>query len=126
MSAYQAARTPRKLPVLVALAVVLLGASGKKETPPPAKPPVEVSVVTVEPRDTPAVFEYVAQTQSSRHVNIQARVNGFLEKRVYTEGSIVKAGQVLFLMDMKPFQPYTVLSFDAQGKTAVYAKHDKA
>ncbi|HET9371307.1 MAG TPA: DUF411 domain-containing protein [Vicinamibacterales bacterium] len=29
-------------------------------------------------------------------------------------------------MDMKPFQPYTVLSFDAQGKTAVYAKHDKA
>ena len=29
-------------------------------------------------------------------------------------------------MDMKPFQPYTVLSFDAQGKTAVYAKHDQA
>ncbi len=52
----------------------------------------------------PAVFEYVAQTQSSRQVNIQARVDGFLEKRVYTEGSIVKAGQVLFLMDMKPFQ----------------------
>jgi membrane fusion protein (multidrug efflux system) len=46
----------------------------------------------------------VAHTQSSREVNIQARVNGFLDKRVYTEGSIVKAGQVLFLMDKKPFE----------------------
>jgi membrane fusion protein (multidrug efflux system) len=58
----------------------------------------------VTPRDAPAVFEFVAQTQSSRQVNIQARVSGFLEKRVYTEGSLVKEGQVLFLMDAKPFQ----------------------
>lgn len=28
-------------------------------------------------------------------------------------------------MDLKPFQPYTVLAFDAQGKTTVFAKHDK-
>lgn len=74
------------------------------EPPPPETGPFDVSVVTVQPRDVPAVFEYVAQTQSSRQVNIQARVNGFLDKRVYTEGSIVKAGQVLFLMDKRPFQ----------------------
>jgi membrane fusion protein (multidrug efflux system) len=104
MSVSQSARSPRTLLVLVTLAALLLAACGKKEPPPAAKPPVEVSVVTVAPRDVPAVFEYVAQTQSSRQVNIQARVSGFLEKRVYTEGSIVKAGQVLFLMDMKPFQ----------------------
>ncbi len=66
--------------------------------------PVEVTVVTVTPRDTPVSFEYVAQVQSSRQVNIQARVNGFLDKRVYTEGEIVKAGQTLFLMDQKPFK----------------------
>ncbi len=102
--AHRSERISRALLLALALAAVLLGACGKKDTAPAAKPPVEVSVVTVEPRDTPAVFEYVAQTQSSRQVNIQARVNGFLEKRVYTEGSIVKAGQVLFLMDMKPFQ----------------------
>ena len=46
----------------------------------------------------------MAQTQSSRAVNIQARVSGFLDRRVYTEGSLVKEGQVLFLMDKKPFQ----------------------
>ena len=100
----RSARAVHTFPIAVALAAGTLAACGKKEAPPAAKPPVEVSVVTIEARDTPAIFEYVAQTQSSRQVNIQARVNGFLEKRVYTEGSVVKAGQVLFLMDMKPFQ----------------------
>jgi membrane fusion protein (multidrug efflux system) len=89
----------------VALALPLLAACGKQQGPPiPKGGPVEVAVVTVAPRDMPAVFEYVAQTQSSRQVNIQARVSGFLDRRVYTEGSIVKEGQVLFLMDKKPFQ----------------------
>lgn len=64
----------------------------------------EVKVLTVTPEDTPITFEYVAQVQSSRQVNIQARVNGFLDKRVYTEGEIVKEGQTLFLMDQKPFK----------------------
>jgi membrane fusion protein, multidrug efflux system len=105
MSVCRSARVSRTLLVLVTLATALLsGACGKKEAPPAAKPPVDVAVLTVAPRDVPAVFEYVAQTQSSRQVNIQARVSGFLDKRVYTEGAIVKEGQVLFLMDKKPFQ----------------------
>jgi membrane fusion protein (multidrug efflux system) len=66
--------------------------------------PAGVAVVTVTPRDVPIVFEFVAQVQSSRQVNIQARVSGFLEKRVYTEGAVVKEGQTLFLMDQKPFK----------------------
>ena len=104
MSVFSPAHTSRAIVALALLAIAVLASCGKKETVPVAKPPVDVSIVTVEPRDTPAVFEYVAQTQSSRQVNIQARVSGFLEKRIYTEGSIVKTGQVLFLMDMKPFQ----------------------
>ena len=88
----------------ILLTAALAAGCGKKDAVPSAKGPVDVSVVTVAPRDVPAVFEYVAQTQSSRQVNIQARVSGFLDKRVYTEGSIVKEGQVLFLMDKKPFQ----------------------
>jgi membrane fusion protein (multidrug efflux system) len=66
--------------------------------------PAEVTVITVTPRDTPVAIEYIAQTQSSHLVNIQARVSGFLDRRIYTEGTVVKAGQVLFLMDKKPFQ----------------------
>jgi len=68
------------------------------------RPPAEVTVVTATPRDLPVTWEYIAQVQSSRQVNIQARVNGFLDRRVYTEGAMVKEGDVLFRMDPKPFQ----------------------
>jgi membrane fusion protein (multidrug efflux system) len=91
--------------VLAVVAVLAISGCGRKASgPPQATGPLEVTSVTVTPRDAPAVFEFVAQTQSSRQVNIQARVSGFLEKRVYTEGSLVKEGQVLFLMDQRPFQ----------------------
>lgn len=91
---------------LASAAIILanLTGCGKHDTKKAEARPAEVAVVTVAPRDVPVTFEYVAQTQSSHQVNIQARVSGFLEKRVYTEGAIVKAGEILFLMDKKPFQ----------------------
>jgi len=49
------------------------------------------------------IFEYIALTQSPQQVSIVARVNGFLDKQLYTDGEIVKEGQVLFVMDQKPF-----------------------
>ena len=88
--------------VFVSGALALAAGCGKQEAP-SAPPPVEVTVLKIEPRDTPIVFEYVATTQSPQEVNIVARVNGFLDKQAYTEGSIVKAGQLLFQMDQKPF-----------------------
>src|SRR5260370_35216297 len=65
---------------------------------------IDVTVMTVQERDTPVDFEFTAQTESSREVQIRARVDGFLDKRVYTEGQRVHTGQTLFLMDPKPFQ----------------------
>ncbi|HTS22656.1 MAG TPA: efflux RND transporter periplasmic adaptor subunit [Casimicrobiaceae bacterium] len=95
----------RMLAQASAISLVLgLAACGKPENKPAEKPPVDVTVVTVARKDTPVTGTYVAQTQSSQAVNIQARVSGFLDKRVYVEGSVVKAGQVLFRMDQKPFQ----------------------
>src|SRR3954468_8515112 len=76
----------------------------KKEAPAPAAGPLQVTALTVEPRDTPVQFEFVAQTQSSREVQIQARVEGFLDRRMYREGEMVHAGQPLFQMDRKPFE----------------------
>ncbi len=87
---------------LVMGVATLAGCGKPPEKPPPA--PLDVSIVSVQARDVPVSAIYVAQTQSSQAVNIQARVSGFLEKRVYTEGAVVKKGQVLFLMDKKPFQ----------------------
>jgi membrane fusion protein (multidrug efflux system) len=60
--------------------------------------------MTVALREVPVAFEYVGQTESSQQVEIRSRVNGFLEKRVYEEGSLVHQGDVMFVMDRKPYQ----------------------
>ena len=88
-----------------AMVIALAGLVGcGREPPKPGPAALEVTTMTVEARDVPVSAEYVAQTQSSQAVNIQARVSGFLDKRVYTEGAVVKAGQLLFQIDPKPFQ----------------------
>jgi membrane fusion protein (multidrug efflux system) len=100
------ARAPvaRALAAAMLASLVLLASCGKDEKKETARPPAEVTVVTVAPRDTPVSATFVAQTQSSQAVNIQARVSGFLDRRMYVEGSVVKAGQTMFQMDRKPFQ----------------------
>ena len=87
--------------ILTALALLLAGC-GKPETPAP--PPPEVSVIEVQPGDKPVTFEFVGSTASSQQVEVRARVDGFLNERLYTEGSIVKLGQIMFQMDPKPFE----------------------
>lgn len=65
------------------------------------------TVVAVQPAKTGAVkveFEYPAQTAGSREVEVRSRVTGILVKRNYVEGSTVKAGQSLFLIDPSPYQ----------------------
>jgi RND family efflux transporter MFP subunit len=69
-----------------------------------APPTANVDAITVALRDVPVVFDYVGQTESSQQVEIRSRVNGFLERRVYEEGSLVHQGDVMFVMDRKPFQ----------------------
>lgn len=86
---------------LVVCALILV-ACGKPEIPP--SPPPEVKVIKVEPRDTPVSLEFVGSTVSSQQVEVRARLNGFLDERLYLEGSIVKLGQAMFQMDPKPFE----------------------
>ncbi len=92
----------RSTALLVLWAIGLSGCGKGPQAKPPSTP--VVTVVTVTPADVPVSAEFIGQTQSSHLVNIQARVAGFLDKRMYTEGEIVKEGQVLFQMDPKPFQ----------------------
>ncbi|HRD67289.1 MAG TPA: efflux RND transporter periplasmic adaptor subunit [Candidatus Competibacter sp.] len=70
----------------------------------PAAPPVEVTVVTATPQATPASYEFTGKTESSRAVEIRARVEGYLDKIAYTEGDFVRSGQLLFRLDPQPFQ----------------------
>lgn len=97
-----APKVRRLLPLLCA--AVLMSACSKSEPEKAAPPPTEVSAVTVKAQTVPVTYEFVGQTESSQQVEIRARVNGFLERRVYTEGTFVEPGQVLFRMDVKPFE----------------------
>jgi membrane fusion protein, multidrug efflux system len=87
---------------LLTVLALLLAGCGKPETP--AQSPPEVSVIEVQPGDRPVTFEFVGSTTSSQQVEVRARVDGFLDKRLYTEGAFVENGQVMFQMDPKPFE----------------------
>ena len=88
----------------MAVAWLALAGCGKETAAPEVRPAPQVSVLTVKGQDIPFTPSFVAQTESSRQVNIVARVSGFLDRIAYQEGELVKEGQLLFQLDPKPFQ----------------------
>jgi membrane fusion protein (multidrug efflux system) len=83
------------------------GLAGCSEPPAPtaAAPAARgVDIVQVEPGDLPVSFEFVGRTASSQRVEIRARVAGYLDEIVYTEGDPVAEGDVLFRIDPAPFE----------------------
>ena len=71
----------------------------KEEAAPPAPPPPEVGVATVAPAALPVSYEFTAQVEPFRRVEVRARVDGVIEARPFTEGQIVKPGQVLYRLE---------------------------
>ncbi len=86
------------------LLVLLIVLGGCSDPPPTKAPTPDVTVMTMEAKDTSVSFAFVGITVSSQQVEVRARVNGFLEERLYTEGSMVRKGQAMFSMDRKPFE----------------------
>lgn len=63
-----------------------------------------VSVFDVKKEDIPWNSEYQAQASGSRAVEVRARVEAIIEKRLYTEGEFVKQGQQLFQLDRDVYE----------------------
>ena len=85
--------------------VVLMAVSAcSKEAPPAAPPPPDVMVAAPIQRDVPVYMELVGQAVGFQDVEIRARVEGFLETVAFTEGSLVRKGQLLYKIDPKPLQ----------------------
>jgi membrane fusion protein (multidrug efflux system) len=93
-------------PLLLALAAIALasGCSRKPAGPPAQAGPVEVGVVTVTPTAVTLTRELPGRTSAFRVAEVRARVNGIVLKRLFTEGSDVKEGQKLFVIDPAPYQ----------------------
>ena len=100
----------RQLSCVLALAGTLsvLSGCGEKsanaQTPGGGTPPPEVSVVTVAPQRLVMTTELPGRIEATRVAQVRARVPGIVLKRVFKEGSDVKAGDVLFRIDAGPYQ----------------------
>jgi len=91
--------------VLIALlgGLLLLGCDRPQAQAPPSSAPV-VATVTVQPQQLVLTTELPGRTSAFRIAEIRPQVNGLIQKRLFTEGSDVKAGQVLYQIDPASFQ----------------------
>ena len=92
---------PRHVLVIVAAAAVLTSCARKQA---PAPPPPEVATVTVSCQPVLLTTELPGRTSPYRVAEIRPRVSGLIQKRLLTEGTDVKEGEVLYQIDPAPFQ----------------------
>jgi len=96
------------LSVLIGVSLALSGCGGGKETAEAAKAaaagaaPVVVIATAVQ-KTVPIYSELTARTDASDSVEIRARVKAFLTSQHYQEGTMVKKGQPLFILDNREY-----------------------
>jgi membrane fusion protein, multidrug efflux system len=83
-------------------AAVLCGCH--RQTAIPVFPPVGVTIAKPVEREVVNYAEFTGNTAAVQSVEIRARVSGYLEKVGFDEGAIVKAGNMLFVIDPRPYQ----------------------
>ncbi|HEY8355699.1 MAG TPA: efflux RND transporter periplasmic adaptor subunit [Methylophilaceae bacterium] len=92
----------RTLAVASALILSACGGKGENTAPPPAPPAVTVITATAE--SVPAVIELPGRTAPYQVSEVRPQVSGIIQKRVFEEGSYVKAGQLLYQIDPSIYQ----------------------
>lgn len=82
---------------LLLLSVAACGPGGKPPAGGPGAGMPQVSVVTVQPQKITLTTQLPGRTSAFRIAEIRPQVNGLIQKRLFTEGSEIKAGEVLYL-----------------------------
>jgi RND family efflux transporter, MFP subunit len=67
-------------------------------------PPPLVEVINVAASDVPIYSEFAAQTFARNRVEVRGRVDGYIEKWLFKPGDQVKAGQTLYVLDLRPYR----------------------
>jgi membrane fusion protein (multidrug efflux system) len=98
-------KQPYRCPALLGVSLLLLAACNQT-TPqsPQTPPPPEVAVIEVHSQALPLSRELVGRLAPTRVAEVRARVAGIILKRVYTEGTDVNQGDVLYLIDSAPLK----------------------
>jgi len=107
------ARVPISL--LIAGALAIGTPSATRAQPAPSGPPA-VGIVEAIKRPITETSEFLGRIEAVNRVNVVARVTAFLEKRLFEEGSEIKAGDKLYLLERGPFEA------DLASKQAVVAQ----
>ncbi len=106
----------------VLLAVVVL--AGCKKPVAPVMPPPIVEVMEVVNSDVPLSTTLIGQLDSPQNVEVRARVEAFVDEMRFTEGVEVKKGDILFVLDKKPFlEKLTAAKGSLAESTAALKKH---
>lgn len=84
---------------------VLAGCGTSAQTAPQGMlPPPPVSFLTVQAEDVPVYSDFAAQTYARHQVEIRGRVEGYVDKWLFQPGQQVTAGQVLYVLDLRPYR----------------------
>jgi membrane fusion protein, multidrug efflux system len=78
------------------------GSQAQAPAAPP--PPTPVTVFKVVPRELGTAIAFTGRVEATDKVELRARVDGFLEQRLFEEGSDVKKGDLLFAIEKAPYQ----------------------
>lgn len=109
---------------LLTLTLCLLCAACGSDAPKgePTPPPPKVTVMTLTSQTVPIYREFVGTTQGLQNVDIRARVRGTLDRVLFKQGTLVKAGQVLFVLQKDTYQAavQTAQASVAKAKAQVY------
>ncbi|KAF1032397.1 MAG: Efflux pump periplasmic linker BepF [Pseudomonas sp.] len=96
--------TPLRYPLAI-LAVMVMSACGKTPTQAgAAMPPAKVSVAKVLEQPVNEWDEFTGRLEAPETVQIRPRVSGQIDQVAFTEGALVKKGDLLFQIDPRPFQ----------------------
>ena len=93
-----------RLAGLLAICTALAAGCEKKSAPVAAVPPASVTVALPVERDVTEYEEFSGHTAAKDTVAVRARVTGYLEKIEFVEGAEVKTGDLLYVIDRRPFQ----------------------
>lgn len=90
------------LAVLLSFSLFTAACSGDQKPPPP--PPVPVLVGTVTEKTVPVELKAIGNVEAYATVSIKSRVSGQLVQVNFKEGQDVKAGDLLFVIDPRPYE----------------------